>query len=95
MYETSVNYYYSVIGNIYNLLRTSSLSTGAARPPVPHPSLTAILSGSIMNSSFSLLSTYLNKNFNNDKLVLAPKMWFGVNGPKFNIQDIYEDAIFI
>ena len=49
----------------------------------------------ISNSSFSLLSAHLNKNFNNDKLVLAPKMWFGINGPKFNIQDIYEDAIFI
>ena len=55
----------------------------------------------ISNSSFSLLSAHLNKNknkninINNDKLVIAPRMWFGVNGPKFNIQDIYENAIFI
>ena len=34
-------------------------------------------------------------DINNDKLVIAPRMWFGINGPKFNIQDIYQDAIFI
>ena len=65
----------------------------------------------ISNSSFSLLSTYLNKNENknenenenknknknknNGKLIIAPKIWFGVNGPKFVIEDIHKDAIFI
>ena len=41
------------------------------------------------NSSFSWWGSYLNLNEN--KIVIVPSVWFGVEGEK-NYQDIYENG---
>ena len=41
----------------------------------------------LSNSSFSWWASFINKNKN--KVVVAPSVWFGKNGPK-NYEDVYE-----
>ena len=47
----------------------------------------------LANSSFSLFSTFLNKN--NNKIVIAPKKWFGIYDINHNTKDLYPKGCII